>query len=251
MTAPASYIKALISLHRGLPRQGPGSEALTRRLLQGLEGLPARPVVADMGCGSGAAALVLAQQLQVPVQALDLARPFLVELAAAARARGLAHLIEPVQADMGRPPWPDGTFHLIWSEGAAYSLTFAGALERWRPLLRPGGLLVASEMTWLQDQRPEPVRLFWENSYPQMSDEAGNRAHAAAAGFRVLDTALLPAADWWDSYYTPLKRRIDRLGLLVDAVMEQVILETEVEMELFRQFSGCYGYVFYVLRRED
>jgi SAM-dependent methyltransferase len=248
---PAAYIEALILVHRGLPRQGPGDAEITRQVLRLLPGLPAQPQVADLGCGSGAAALVLAAELGVTVKALDFARPFLDELQVAARERGLEHLVEIVQADMAQPPLPAASLDLIWSEGAAYSLTFAGALEKWRPLLQPGGYLVASEITWLLDGRPETLQEFWDEGYPQMADEAGNRAHAEAAGFSVLATELLPPRFWWSNYYGPLKLRMDKLRNLEDPVLAQVILEAEVEMELFRQYSDWYGYVFYVLQPRD
>ena len=248
---PAEYIAALIRLHRGLPRQGPGDDAVTRRVLAMLPELPAGASVADMGCGSGAAALVLAAELGERVRALDLARPFLDELAGQARALGLEDLVEIVEGDMGQPPWLDASLDLIWSEGAAYNLTFGGALKTWRTLLRPGGFLVASEITWLRPDPPETPREYWGLAYPEMTDEAGNRAHAEAAGFRVLETFLLPAEAWWRNYYDHLQRRVARFLYVEDPVLAQVVLETEVEMELFRQFSDWYGYVFYVLQRGD
>ena len=50
----------LLRLFKGMTRKGPGSEASTLRAL-GLCPLPEHPAVADLGCGSGASALVLAR----------------------------------------------------------------------------------------------------------------------------------------------------------------------------------------------
>lgn len=51
---------AFFALHHGLPRQGPGSDATSRRLLALAGPLPARPRVLDLGCGPGRSALLLA-----------------------------------------------------------------------------------------------------------------------------------------------------------------------------------------------
>jgi 16S rRNA (guanine1207-N2)-methyltransferase len=54
------YVAALVELHRGLPRQGPGSDRFTRELLKRLPALPDKPRIADLGCGNGALSLALA-----------------------------------------------------------------------------------------------------------------------------------------------------------------------------------------------
>jgi hypothetical protein len=57
----SSELELLLDLHRGNPRQGPGSEAMTLRALA-LTGLDRdRPLrIADIGCGTGAQTLTLA-----------------------------------------------------------------------------------------------------------------------------------------------------------------------------------------------
>jgi SAM-dependent methyltransferase len=114
--------EALLRLFEGLPRQGPGSDACTREALRRLPELPAAPRVLDLGCGSGRSALVLAQMLRVKIVAVDTHRPFLDQLRATARERGLEHLIETRCADMAAPGVPPGSVDLLWSEGAIYFL---------------------------------------------------------------------------------------------------------------------------------
>ncbi|WP_240325275.1 hypothetical protein [Amycolatopsis thermalba] len=52
--------EAFFALFHGLPRQGPGSDATTLRLLELAAPLPERPRVLDLGCGPGRSALLLA-----------------------------------------------------------------------------------------------------------------------------------------------------------------------------------------------
>ncbi len=248
MESSDAELAARIELHASLERQGPGDESFTRRMLQRLPPFPVQPRMADLGCGTGAAALVLAEWFGAPVTAVDLLSRFLDELNRRAREMGLAHLIHSVEADMGTLDWPAESLDLLWSEGAAYHLTLHGALARWRPLLATGGLAVISEFTWFTDNRPEPAREFWHAAYPSAGDEAENAARAEDAGFEVLAIERLPQSAWWDHYYDPLERRMLELRSKASAAMRHVIAETEAEIVLFRRYGQAYGYAFYVLR---
>ncbi|WP_281284519.1 class I SAM-dependent methyltransferase [Nonomuraea diastatica] len=94
-------VNALITLHHGLPRQGPGSDATTRRLLALARPLPERPKVLDLGCGPGRASLLLAAA-GAEVTAVDTHQPYLDELREAAARRGLAERSAPRTS-----PWPN------------------------------------------------------------------------------------------------------------------------------------------------
>ena len=241
-------IAALIALHQGLDRLGPGDPEFSRQVLSGLPALPVAPRIADFGAGSGAGTLLLAECYGVPVTAVDLSRVFLDRLESRAAQRGLAHLIQTLEADMGGLDWPAGSVDLLWSEGAAYNLTFTGALKAWRPLLAPGGLAVISELSWFSDTPPDAPRAFWAAAYPAMGTEEKNARSACETGFEVLSMQRLPAGAWWTLYYDPLQARIKEVCPAADPTMIRVIQETEAEMDLFRNYSAHYGYTFYVLR---
>jgi SAM-dependent methyltransferase len=245
MNDPA--LAALIELHAGLPRQGPGDAAFSRRILAMLPDLPERPRIIDMGCGSGAGTLVLAEHFGAVVTAVDLFPTFLGQLKQTAEERGLSHLVRTVEADMGDLELSEASIDLLWSEGAAYILTFAGALQRWRPLMVDGGVAVISEISWFAEDVPDVLAAYWEQAYPAIADEALNRERAEAAGFAVLGVHRLPSAAWWDNYYGPLQRRIAEVAPVAGEVMRSVIVECEDEMELFRRYSDYYGYSFYIL----
>jgi SAM-dependent methyltransferase len=240
------YIKALIDLHRGVGREGPGDLAFSQQILAELPPLPAKPRIVDLGCGSGAATLLLAEHFGVPVTAVDLARPFLDAMMEQAQARGLADRIHPLAFDFADLPIEPGSVDLLWSEGAAYNLTFAGALEKWRPLLAPNAVAVISELTWFTDNVPDEARRYWENAYPAIGDEAENTARAKTAGFEVVSTRRLPSQAWWDNYYNPMLERIAAISN-PNTTMQAVINEMQTEIDLFRQYSQHYGYTFYVL----
>ncbi len=86
-------IQILVDLHTPNPRLGPGSDEHTRRALE-LSGLLGRTdlEVADLGCGTGASALVLAESLDAHITAVDLFPAFLRELENSLYERHEAHV---------------------------------------------------------------------------------------------------------------------------------------------------------------
>jgi serine/threonine-protein kinase HipA len=238
----------MFRLFEGLPRQGPGSDACTRQALQRLPALPAAPRVLDLGCGSGRSSLVLAAALRTEVIAVDIHQPFLDQLRATARGRGLEDLIATRCADMAAPGVPAGSVDLLWSEGAIYFLGFEQGLRLWRPLLAPGGCLAVTECSWLSADPPADAAAFFAQGYPGMAEVADNIERAAAAGFDVLDHFVLPREAWWAEYYAPLEERMARLGPRADPELAAAIAETRREIDLFRRYGDAYGYVFYVMR---
>jgi ubiquinone/menaquinone biosynthesis C-methylase UbiE len=239
-------LSTLTNLHRGLDRKGPGDSDFSRNILSNLSTLPLKPRIADLGCGSGASALLLAQHYQSTVMAVDASSVFIDELKAHAKQLGLEHLIIPIQGDMAQLDWSEGSVDLLWSEGAAYNLGFEQALNIWRPLLAASGIAVISELSWFTDNMPEPAIEFWQNAYPMMGTEAENIDRSNRSGFRVLSTHRLPSQAWWVNYYEPLRKRIQQIEITPST--QSVICETEEEMRLFEQFSDFYGYTFYILQ---
>ncbi|MEZ5365416.1 MAG: methyltransferase domain-containing protein [Bryobacterales bacterium] len=236
----------LFRLFAGLPRKGPGSEASTLRALRALSDLPPKPRILDLGCGAGAAAIVLARETGGHVTAVDVHQPFLDELERTAKAAGLAAQVTPRLQSMDALEDEPASYDLIWSEGAIYLIGFARGLRLWRPLLRSGGHVCVTEATWLTDDPPEGARAFWDAGYPDMGTIESNVERARAEGYDTLATFALPRSDWEREFYAPLRLRMDELRS--DPAMADMISETDREIELYERFGDSYGYVFYVLR---
>ncbi|POX43089.1 transferase [Streptomyces sp. Ru73] len=238
--------EAFFALHHGLPRQGPGSAATTRRLFRRAGPLPAHPRVLDVGCGPGRSALLLAAETGAHVTCVDLHRPFLDELTAAAARRGLGALITAVRCSMDRLPFPDHAFDLVWSEGSAYVMGFEAALRSWRRLVAPGGALVVTEPEWSVPDPSPRAPAFWNAAYP-LRTAAGNTALAEAAGYRVDARLPQPDGDWWAEYYDPLAERIAAADLARPG-MDRAVAAAREEIALRRDHGGEYQYTAYVLR---
>lgn len=233
-------------IHRDLPREAPGSDASTLRALSMLPALPAFARILDIGCGPGGQSVALSRATQADVTAVDNHQPFLDDLARRAAQAGLAERVHPYHASMFDLPF-DQPFDLLWSEGAVYIIGFERGLREWRGLLKPGGFIAVTELSWLKPNPPEAAQKFWREGYPDMATVEQNLARLSAAGYRSLGHFTLPESDWWDNYYHPMAARIEILRKKYpDNPQAQAILDAEyAEIELYRQFSAWYGYVFY------
>lgn len=241
----------IIDLHLDGERQGPGSVADTRLALALCRLDPARPLaVADMGCGTGASALILAQQINAHITAVDLAQPFLDRLMTRAQSAGVSDKITASCAPMEDLPFEPGSLDLIWSEGAIYNMGFAAGLEAWRPFLKPDGVIAVSEITWLGETRPAALTEFWEAKYPEITTLVGNVAKLAGAGFQVTGYFPLPVEAWTTHYYDPLLSRLDaflsRHGH--SACAQSIVADTRSEIDLHQQYSQHFSYGFYIAR---
>ena len=234
------------ALHSDLPREGVGSDATTRTLLDLTAPLPSSPRALDVGCGPGRASLVLAAA-GARVTAVDLHDPFLHRTRAAAQDAGLARRVAVERASMTALPHPDSAFDLLWCEGAAYLMGVDRALHEWRRLLRPGGALVLTDAVWTSAAPSEEARRFWAQ-YPDMRDEAALAAAARSAGWEVLATHLLPDADWTDEYHGPLAAAIDAWPD-PDPDTAVVLAEARREVDVRQAHRDEFGYLALVLRR--
>jgi len=235
----------LFELFENTPRQGPGSVETTRRALGLLPDSLQVERVLDLGCGTGGSTIVLAEDTGAQVTAVDIHPPFLATLRARAEERGLIDRISTVAADMADATSLGAGFDLIWAEGSAYSIGFENALRRWRPLLRPAGCLVVTELVWFAAKPAERARAFFADEYPDMRDEATRIDQARSAGYELLGSFRLPADDW-HAYYAgleaPLRDAISQHGEL------EIFAATRLERAIYEACGDDYGYLCLVLQ---
>ncbi len=242
----------LLDLHRDGDRQGPGGDGETRLAiaLSGLAGAK-NLRIADIGCGTGASTLILAQDLDAAITAVDFLPDFLTVLERRADQSGLAGRIRPLEATMEDLPFEEATFDAIWSEGAIYNLGFAAGIKAWRRYLKPHGILAVSELTWLTAKRPEELTAHWDREYPGVATAAEKMALLEAQGYSPIGYFPLREHCWLDNYYRPLQRRFDAfLARQGDSEAAQAIVAAEQEeIRLYERFRAFVSYGFYVARR--
>ena len=242
----------LIDLHRDGERQGPGDASDTRLAvaLSGLSG--AKSIrIADVGCGTGASTLVLAQELDATVTAVDVLEDFLLVLHNRAEREGLANRITTLAASMEALPFEETDFDAIWSEGAIYNMGFANGIKTLRRFLKPGGILAVSELTWLTRERPLELEQHWRQEYPEVDTASAKMRLLEECGYAPVGYFALSERSWLENYYRPLQGRFDDfLSRHGNSDAARAIVEAEEkEIELYQRYSAFVGYGYYIARR--
>ena len=131
----------------------PEVRAAWRDLL--LSVLPPQPArVADLGCGTGTLALLLAAE-GYAVDGVD----FSPEMIRRAVAKPAVGQVTFTQADADNPPLEPGAYDVVLCRHVLWVMPDpAATLHRWIGLLAPGGRLVLVEGSWTTGRRPHRGR---------------------------------------------------------------------------------------------
>jgi SAM-dependent methyltransferase len=209
--------------------------------------------IADIGCGTGASTLVLASELDAKIIAVDFLPEFLDALKLRAAQAGLADRIKTETASMDLLPFTPGTLDAIWSEGAIYNIGFEKGVQDWRRLLKPGGIIAVSELTWLTESRPEELEAHWQTEYPEVDTASSKMAVLERTGFTPLGYFALPEYCWLDEYYRPMQKRFP---VFLDAhkssdAAKALVSAEEYEIDLYERHRQYVSYGYYIARKTD
>lgn len=246
-------LKWLFEVHEGLPRQGPGDFASTQRAFLVMQNLPPKPNILDIGCGPGKQTLDLAKIGDGTITAVDNHQPFVNILNKHAEQLHFSDWIHGQKGDMTNLIFNHETFDVIWSEGAIYIMGFENGLTSWKPFLKKGGYIAVTEACWLKSNPPEELKKFWEDCYPAMQDIKNNLEMIKQVGYKIIDHFILPESAWWDDYYIPLEINIKKFREKHKDNQEALNYadSEQQEIDFYRKYSDYYGYVFFVMKKED
>jgi SAM-dependent methyltransferase len=242
----------IIDLHVRNHRQGPGSDVETRRAIEMARIDQERQItIADIGSGTGAASLVLANTLNAHITAVDFAKPFIDALSERAAEAGLSDRIEASIGQMESLPFRDEQFDVLWSEGAIYNMGFTEGLRAWRRFLRPGGIIAVSEITWTTSQRPAALEEYWNAEYPGIATASEKLRVIEEEGYGPLGFFFLPRDCWEEHFYGPLRSSFSAFMERHDNsdASRAIVDAEEKEIDLYREFGQYYCYGFYVARK--
>ena len=247
-----NYYRLLIDLHKNANRQGPGGDAETKKALSlAMIDRTAPLKIADIGCGTGSSALLLARLLNAQVTAVDLFQDFLEVLEIRAEKMGLSEKISTLACSMDNLPFGDEEYDVIWSEGAIYNIGFERGVKDWSRYLKAGGLLIASEITWTTASRPPELQKHWEGEYPEIDTASSKIGVLEKNGYSPIGYFVLPEHCWLENYYRPIQDSFAEF-LARDANTEeaQAIVEAEKnEIALYKKYKKHYSYGVYVARK--
>lgn len=234
-----------------LERQGPGSDDATLRALQFADSITPRATVADLGCGTGSSALLIARQTGAHVIAVDAFADFLTKLERNADRLGVSDLVEPIVGDMAELPFEPQSLDAIWSEGAIYNIGYERGLRYWHQYLRPGGYVAVTDAVWFRENPPEEVRRFWNDAYDQIDTVPHKIEQMQAAGYEPVATFRLSNECWTDNFYQPQHAVRQKFAqehadnpFALDFLKNQ-----EHEESVYAKYGDYYGYAFFIDRK--
>lgn len=245
-------LEIMIDFYLNIPRQGPGSAKETLKALEytGLGSLQ-NLKVADVGCGTGAQTLTLAENLNGHITAVDLFPEFLNALDENARKSDLQNRIKTDMQSMDKLPYEKDSFDLIWSEGAVYIMGFEEGLKSWRPLIREGGFLVVSEISWFTESRPSELEKYWENAYAEMDTVENKEKVIKKHGYDLVSSFMIPEYCWLDNYYNPIRNYLPKFieKYPYEKAAKDLVEEMEIEIAIYDKYKKYFGYAFYIARK--
>lgn len=245
-------LQLLIDLHKQGLRQGPGGDAQTELALELTRLDRNKPLkIADIGCGTGASTLMLARHLNARVTAVDIFQEFLDDLTVRAEQAAVADRISTLACPMDELPFADEEFDVIWAEGSIYNIGFEKGVSEWRQFLKPGGLLVVSEITWITDSRPSELQEHWDTEYPEIDVASTKIKILEKHGYTPAGYFVLPEDCWLDEYYNPMQDSfqdfLTRNGNSEDA--KAIVAAEQKEIELYRRYKAHYSYGVYIAKK--
>ena len=242
----------LVDLHKRAKRQGPGGDVETRKAIDLAMLDPSAPLkVADIGCGTGASTIQLARLLNAKITAIDFLPEFIEVLRGNAEKEGLSKKINPLVCSMENLQFDDEEYDVIWSEGAIYNIGFEKGINDWRRFLKPGGLLVISEITWITSDRPFEIQKYWQAEYPEIDTASSKINILEKSGYSPVAYFVLPEYCWLENYYRPMQSGFaEFLARHSYSEKAQTIVEAEnKEIALYEKYKAHYSYGVYVARK--
>jgi len=245
-------LELLVDFHKDAERQGPGSSFETMKALN-LIGVDKnyKLEIADIGCGTGAHTIVLAQNTNGQITAVDLFPEFLGKLDSKAKELGLHNRITTLKKSMNDLPFDNEEFDIIWSEGAIYNMGFETGIKQWKSYLKTGGYLAVSEISWTTNSRPKEVEEHWNNEYPQIDTVSNKIRILEKNGYMPVAHFILPEYCWIDNYYKPIENRFATfLEKYKNSELAKNLVDLEKEeIKIYKKYKDYYSYGFYIAKK--
>ena len=189
-----------------------------------------RPLILDIGCGSGVSTQEMARLSGGKVIGIDIHQLALDKFARRIKKAGLADQIRVMNCSMFDMDFPDESFDIVWAEGSIYAIGFERGLQEWKQLLKPGGCMV-------------------------VHDEQGNikekLKQISACGYQLPGYFTLSKETWWTEYFAPLEKLVNetRPKYPHDRSVLEEIRQAQAELDMYRKYPERNSSVCFVMKR--
>jgi len=245
-------LELLIDFHKNAERQGPGSSEATLKALSFIPFANNTPLkIADIGCGTGAQTLTLAQNLNADIIAVDLFSDFLDRLKNLSKKHGLDHKINTLEADMKKLPFREEEFDVIWAEGSIYLMGFEKGIKEWKKFIKSSGFIAVSEITWTTGSRPSEIEDHWNNEYPEIDTASAKIKLLEENGYSPVGYFPLPVSCWLENYYKPMESRFDFFleKHSHSGSARELVEQERTEIQMYKKYSDYISYGFYIAKK--
>ena len=245
-------LELLVDFHKDAERQGPGSSFETIKALNFINIKKDHKLkIADIGCGSGAQTITLAQNLEGKITAVDLFPEFLEKLKLRSEEPGTKGRITTLKKSMEDLPFDNEEFDIIWSEGAIYNMGFEAGIKKWKDYLKTGGYLAVSEITWITNSRPKEIEEYWNMAYPEIDTASKKIKILEENGYSLVGYFILMQNSWIDNYYKPIEKRFSAFLEKYNnsEMVRNIVEEHKEEIRKYKKYKDYYSYGFYIAKK--
>jgi ubiquinone/menaquinone biosynthesis C-methylase UbiE len=189
-----------------------------------------RPLILDIGCGSGIPTQELVKLSRGKAIGIDIDQSALDRFAGRIKKAGLANQIQVMNCSMFDMDFPDKSFDIVWAEGSIYAIGFERGLRKWKQLLKPGGCMVVHDEQGNIKKKLE-----------QISD----------CGYQLLGYFTLSKETWWTEYFAPLEKLVNetRSKYPYDRSVLEEIRQAQAELDMYRKYPERNSSVCVVMKR--
>lgn len=233
--------------YRDLDRLSPGSVVTTKKVIDKIDlDIDGEWNILDIGCGVGQATILLAEHFKnSEVEAIDLFVHYLNVLDEKISKNNLSDRVFTYQMDMRDLDFANEEFDIVYAEASIEIIGFGKGLKEWKRLLKPNGYLIVSDVSWIEKPSSES-RKFWKNTYDEVDAIENKISQISDGGYEFIDYVIVPMEDW-RSFHNKLEENLAKLN--GDKSARDFVRQLKKEINVYRQNSDDYSYVFYIMRR--
>ena len=190
-----------------------------------------KPLILDIGCGSGVSTLELVSLSQGKVIGIDIDQPALDKFTRKIKEAGLTDQIQAISCSMFDMDFPDESFDVVWAEGSIYAIGFERGLREWKRLVKAGGFMV-------------------------VHDERGNvrekLEQISSCGYELLGYFTLSKETWWTEYFAPLEKLVNetRTKHRYDPSVLEEIQQAQAELDMYKKYPERNSSVCFVMKKK-
>lgn len=188
------------------------------------------PDILDIGCGSGSHAIDIAVLSKGIITGVDIDANALKIFKNKVNALRLNRHIKIVKGSIDKLRFKKNRFDIIWSEGSISFIGFEKGLKEWQKYIKPGGYMVIHD---------------------EIKDHEKKLNKISELNYTIIKHFIVSEHIWLNDYFRPLEKHIKTLKEKYknNPDIIGVLNDESVEIDKYRESSGDFASVFYILQK--